>query len=999
MRDEKLEESTFYSRKVGPVLKETCSISPTRSGCHVSDGGGNAFGNLSMESYDTLVKRRDLLVDYGPYGVPGLLLKVVPGYELGLTNWVEAPPVVITTNIAHAAQTQIDLTSSTYSTIANWIENGAQENNAPPGEPDRTIFPCSSEIGTDPSFDPTVDPPNADYAAFRIGAGPVLGQRCAGSNCHGSMANNLHLTCGDTDQQMRWNYFAAGDYVSEVTSSSEILRRALARDAGGTFHEGGVVFRSRDDAGYALIEQWAVLKGGPTFIPTEAGFPFFADRVQPMLVKRGCMMLGCHSSSMFHDYRLRGGSGGHFGLPSTRTNYRLSLEQLALESPTVHASRMVRKNLTSEAGGIRHRGGPLFGVGDLTTPCDMGAAETGPIDQQSPFCVISAWFALERSARLGSAPPFSSIVAVRRPAAAAPDTPQDYATFQPGAELIQIPVTVAADGSLAPGAETSLSQLCGLDPAATDARRAAVSWDGTRIAFSARTAANDPFHVYVVQAGSCARDAQIDAPPRDDAGGEILLNGELSHNFDPTFAPDGRIVFASTRGNVTNVGAIGYSGPRRAPADPTKLNANLYVRENDGSIRQLTFLLNQELLPSFMRDGRVIFTNEKRAPNFYQLAGRRINLDGGDYHPLFGQRSTIDYDQLTGVVELADKNLAMILSERGAERGAGALAVVNRSIGIDELSADPADYTVDATQIGRPANGFFQPSLVVLDPAATGKLAGTQGAYRDPSPLPNGPILVSYAPTATTLSPFSGKFEIVVVDPVTGMRAPLVADATRDLLWPVAVYAKPNLGIFRSRHDEANGATEIRSGPNADVTILDLGVLQSLMFQNTRGVGREVSNSNYLGVWEDLPPEPGVTDFASGGQFVATDGFGPLYVRRQFLGSVGVYSDHSAAMTVPGGVPIVLETEVRLASDRSPSRHSQREATQFYPGERVRQGFRRELFDGLCAGCHGTVTGAEMDGAVKPDVLTQASDVAARDEPPDNLSSRAGRLPSGPPFP
>ena len=51
-----------------------------------------------------------------------------------------------------------------------------------------------------------------------------------------------------------------------------------------------------------------------------------------MLVRRGCMMLGCHSSSMFHDYRLRGGSGGHFGLPATRKNYELSLEQLALES-------------------------------------------------------------------------------------------------------------------------------------------------------------------------------------------------------------------------------------------------------------------------------------------------------------------------------------------------------------------------------------------------------------------------------------------------------------------------------------------------------------------------------------------------------------------------------------------------------------------------------------------------------------------------------------------
>ena len=86
-----------------------------------------------------------------------------------------------------------------------------------------------------------------------------------------------------------------------------------------------------------------------------------------------------------------------------------------------------------------------------------------------------------------------------------------------------------------------------------------------------------------------------------------------------------------------------------------------------------------------MSDGRVIFTAEKRAPDFYQLAGRRINLDGGDYHPLFGQRSTIGYNQFTDVVELTDKNLAAIFSERGAAHGAGALVIVNRSIGVDQL--------------------------------------------------------------------------------------------------------------------------------------------------------------------------------------------------------------------------------------------------------------------------------------------------------------------------
>lgn len=999
-RDEKLEHSTFYSREIGPALKETCSISPTRSGCHVADQNGNAFGNLSLESYDTVDKRRDLLVDYGPYGVPGLLLKVVPRYRLGLTNWTGQPPLLITTDIAHAAQTQIDFTSSTFNTISTWIENGAQENNAPPAEPQLPSFPCTDRIGNDPAFDGSMDPPAADYSAFRNGAGRVLADNCAAGNCHGSMGNTLHLTCGDTDEQMRWNYFAARDYVSADISSSEILRRALSRDAGGTFHEGGTVFRSREEAGYVTLEAWAIAKGGPTDIPMDAGFQFFADRVQPMLVKRGCMMLGCHSGSMFHDFRLRGGSGGHFGLPATRTNYRLTLEQLALESTTVNASRLVRKNLAPEAGGIRHRGGALFGVGDQTDACDMALAQTGPVDEQRPFCVISAWFALERAARLGTAPPFASIVFVRRPPASGPDTPQDFATYQPGAELVRVAVTVAADGSLSAGAETNLGTMCGLNATAADIRRPAVSWDGARIAFSARSAQNDPFHVYVIDGATCAPDAVIDAPPEDDTGSPIVLNGELAHNFDPTFAPDGRIVFASTRGNVMNVATIGYSGPRRTPADPSKLNANLYVREGNG-IRQLTFLLNQELLPSFMRDGRVIFTNEKRAPDFYQLAGRRINLDGGDYHPLFGQRSTIDFNQLTGVVELADKNLAMILSEKGAQHGAGTLAVVNRSIGIDQLSDDSADYLVDVSLVGRPQNnGFFQESTTILDSTATGKLGGTMGAYRDPAPLPDGRVLVSYAPNVTAIESFSGKFEIVVMDPVTGMRSPLIVDPQRDLLWPVGVYAKGNIGVFTSRLDEANGASEVGSGPIAAVTILDLGVMQSLMFQNTRGTGRSLpGRSNLLNVWEELPPEPNVVDYPSGGSFVTDDAFGQVYVRRQRLGDVPVQSDSSAAMTVPGGVPILFETEIELAGDGSATRHFQRESTQYYPGERVRQGFRRSLFDGLCAGCHGSVSGVEMDSAVTPDVLTRASDVAARTVIPKDLTSRRAGTPSGPPFP
>src|SRR6186713_3230799 len=87
-RDEKPERSTFYERQIAPVLEVSCAPSSSQSTCHgAADDKGNASGNLNLESYDTLNLRRDLLVNYGPYGVPGLLLKALPPFQLRLTSW------------------------------------------------------------------------------------------------------------------------------------------------------------------------------------------------------------------------------------------------------------------------------------------------------------------------------------------------------------------------------------------------------------------------------------------------------------------------------------------------------------------------------------------------------------------------------------------------------------------------------------------------------------------------------------------------------------------------------------------------------------------------------------------------------------------------------------------------------------------------------------------------------------------------------------------------
>ena len=98
--------------------------------------------------------------------------------------------------------------------------------------------------------------------------------------------------------------------------------------------------------------------------------------------------------------------------------------------------------------------------------------------------------------------------------------------------------------------------------------------------------------------------------------------------------------------------------------DPNNAGAN--------RVRQLTWQLDMERLPNFMQDGRLVYTVEKREPNFYELALRRQNLDGGDYHPLYSQRGSIGYQQATYVTELSHKDFAAIFSDQNAVHGAGA---------------------------------------------------------------------------------------------------------------------------------------------------------------------------------------------------------------------------------------------------------------------------------------------------------------------------------------
>ena len=299
------------------------------------------------------------------------------------------------------------------------------------------------------------------------------------------------------------------------------------------------------------------------------------------------------------------------------------------------------------------------------------------------------------------------------------------------------------------------------------------------------------------------------------------------HNFDPVFAPDGSVVFASTRAGTLTLAKF-------LP------NSNLYRVGPDldfSNPEQMTFLLNcgdrARLHAGRPRqhDDREVDSNPNAPTPFYQLAGRRINWDLTDYHPLLAQRArstdtftadlqpSVDYQQATEIREGLDRNFLIILSDDGALGGAGALATFNRSIG---------PFQADRTEV------TFLRAVRIIDPAATGK-AGTVGVYRSPFSLPNGEILASYDGAVTDPAAQTPRFALVAVNEQTGARRVLASDGSLS-------YVEAALGYKRAEHILFSnlpqlvfgGHMEDASTPTATMHFPDAPVLATLLGANLR---------------------------------------------------------------------------------------------------------------------------------------------------------------------
>ena len=323
-------EFSYYDDRIAPALEVGCAVQTT--GCHVATDQKAAVGNLDLTSYDMLYKRRDTLPALGPYGVGQLLLKGGSPVEVPVQTFDAPDPgapdqrfVAVTTDVRHAGGQSLREGSDGYAKIKSWIAQGYTRDGSVKEEQSKSQGECHHGAGSHPGFDPEAPAPDEEsFRTFVLDIMPMLRNRCAGSACHGSPQADLYLSCGETTAERLWNYFAVVSHTDLSVSLSEILRRPLSKQRGGTYHEGGNVFMSTDEPDYVKLRGWVeslverrLIKPPPCY-NFSLGFPgaMPATRRNLMLLldslrARAPWFYVEHDATDFHPIALAISLGGH----------------------------------------------------------------------------------------------------------------------------------------------------------------------------------------------------------------------------------------------------------------------------------------------------------------------------------------------------------------------------------------------------------------------------------------------------------------------------------------------------------------------------------------------------------------------------------------------------------------------------------------------------------------------------------------------------------------
>jgi hypothetical protein len=346
-------------------------------------------------------------------------------------------------------------------------------------------------------------------------------------------------------------------------------------------------------------------------------------------------------------------------------------------------------------------------------------------------------------------------------------------------------------------------------------------YDGARILFSYRVGGTDFFHLYEIGIDGTGLTKLTDGPWDD---------------LEPTYVPDGGIVFCSSRSK------------RWVPCWKGHV-ATLHRCEADGShIRMLSSNIEQDNSPWVLSDGRIVYTRweyvDRSREDFHQLWA--MNPDGTNQMTFFGnmhpRHLLIDAKPIPGTSHV----VAVQSPNHGQMEHQGFVVTVDTSTGPDTLG-----------------------SLSMISP--THRFARGKRGDRDPYPLSAGCFLVANGP------------ELSVMD--RGGNTRLLYRLPAELVDAGAWIHEPRPVVARKR--------ETVIPPRSDLTA-SLGqiVVQDVYIgRNMEGVKRGAIKK--LLILENLPKPVNFTGSMD------PISFGGSYTLNRVLGTVPVESDGSVNALVP----------------------------------------------------------------------------------------------------
>jgi len=744
---------------------------------------------------------------------------------------------------------------------------------------------------------------------------PLIETRCAATACHG-VAEDAEAR----GEVIEWKHFhvrvargrvidphAAYDNVraridtSGIPDLSSFLRKPLPPARGGTIHAGGAVFASRDDPAYRAVRDWIAEEDGGgeggRIEELSPNMQLFAHEVLPLLANKQC--LNCHASpAPFTSFELPIEASGEwrFSFSSIQKNYAAARMHLHLGGD-VRLSRLLRKGLPLDRGGIAHRGGNNIFFDEAATNA------------------IAAWAEAER----GVAPNVTGFVYVRGPVAAA--SPFVHDAFVPGTDL----------WVLRDGATSNLTASLHTEPA--DVRDPTVRHDGKRIALAMRRAEAEGHQIW--ELGLDGSDPQM---LTDDVA--ALPGGGRVANVQPTYGPDGRLYFVSTR--------AGHLAEGLAALD-TEIWA---VDPATHKLERITHGPSPEVTPSFIPTGKshgtLAFTELRALGEGYRGVVLRMPLDHdrahhGDAELHIHHGGTADGDVLYAMRTLPDgRFVGSLLSRANVWRG-GKLAVFDRQFGPQIASGHESEASMPG----------YRRAFTSLSES---------GVDRHAVPLPDGRVLVAHAdvdPDDPTALP---RFSLETITLRETESGPIVASRTTLLEDESSVYDAEPI-VTRPLEDPPHARAWDPRASTGRLAYRHVEVLESIFASlEPRGPKTLRNDLVYARLIESVPITP--RELADGPISIGKHGRSRILAEVPLAGS-------SLNVEVPAHTAfrVQLLDASRMAVGAQHARW-----IDVFPGETFPGGVAPALYPSLCASCHGALSGRPADAfAPVPDLITAAS--------------------------